>query len=407
MENQNNNAPDMYGGIFDQSVEDMQTTKAAQGGGEMDPDYYRPSLNHKNVKNGVYQALIRAVPNVHDRSLQSVTKWIYFMKNPDSSNDNDKMQIDCSSNWGDKKGIITCAFFELKDSQNLRLRNLAKEQFSRKEYFWRLYQIVKDEQQPDLENQIRIFRHSKQIDELNNGCLNGNPSMGIPGCKFADPFDGRNFALHICETLTDDQKKITSYAKSQFTPPGPLVIPGMTLTKGDKASMDAIFGYLKAGSPDLGKVKAQKWDAETEEKVIKSIMTQIDDMTIFNKIYKKAYEKNYHVVSKPAENTTNDTTNFSQQASSQPAANNAGAQQSSTAQNTNQPAAQNTSQPAATVKSEPVKSTPVQESAPVAQNTVTEQPAAQNNGTNNTGNANGNGENFDIGNLDIDFSQIP
>ena len=284
-----------FGGIFNISAEEAQAASVGSSF-EIDPDYYRPSERHKKAKGGVYESLIRFAPNPKDRLIQCIEKYVYCLPDIKLGKADAKFYVDCPSGWGSQNNILTTAFFIVKESESMAIRNL-KEHFTRKQYWWRLVQIINDEQEPDLNFKIRIMRYGKQLKEKMDIQLSENPKEGKVSCNFIDPFDGKNFKLKVDTVKTDRngvEGKMTSYEKSFFQDDRSIMMlsEGVHATK-DKVGMQSVFEYLKASAPDLSKAAVKKWDDATEQKVIETVKLILEDDQLFARIYKKAYGKEY------------------------------------------------------------------------------------------------------------------
>ena len=204
--------------------------------------------------------------------------------------------IDCPSNFQGKNGknnIVTNAFFFLKDNESKLLRQMAKSYFSRKRYYFSLAQIMIDEFEPDDEGKILIFRFGKQVYDIIEREKTADPKIKKEAVIPYDPFRGKDFVLWIEEKQIDENRKITSYERSYFDDK----LTSMSFDKGEKRVKDTpknrklIYEYLKKHSPKLDQCQPKEWDAQTEQRVIASVMSIIGDEKIFDAIYKKTYGK--------------------------------------------------------------------------------------------------------------------
>ncbi len=138
----------VFGGMFNMG-DNAITAEDAGSSESFDPDFYRTSLTHKGVKDGIYSGLGRFLPNPKDVNNSTIHKWVYYFES-DPENPDKGTYVDCPSNGGNKFNIITQAYFELKEHESAVLRGIAKQNFMRKPYYWSLYHVMKDDQQPDI-----------------------------------------------------------------------------------------------------------------------------------------------------------------------------------------------------------------------------------------------------------------
>jgi hypothetical protein len=288
------NNEDLYGGIFNISADEVKAEEI-EVKSESDPDFYRPSVDHKKAKERTYEALIRFVPNVHQRGLNEIKKYQYYLIDPD--NPQIKFYVDCTSNEGKMYNIVSNAFFMLKDHDSAVISQMAKRNFKRLEYFWRLVLIMNDEQEKELEGKIKIMRYAKKVHEKMEQELTEDLAKGKRKCIFIDPIEGKNFNLIIKEVNDDkSNNKISSYDGSYFIGDRtPIVINGRPISKTEEDMM-MVYNYFKENSPNLAKVAYESWSEEEHDKIIRSVRATIDNDTLFNKVYRKTYNKDFIVV---------------------------------------------------------------------------------------------------------------
>jgi hypothetical protein len=302
--------------VFNMNVDNIITQERESF---VDPDIYNPSLkNEKAAKTGQYDSHIRFVPNVFAKQdnlpadqAHKINKKIYYLADPNKPDGN--FYVDCpSSDPTDpraKTNIISTAHFTLKKNDSAFLRNLAFDRFSRKEYWYSLVQIIKDEYQPDFNNTIKIFRFGVKINEKIDAMLKGDAKYGVPVVNIYDPILGREMILNIKNTEMTDKnnqtKKITDYSTSKFMDVSCAMSLNGLASRIDPTSPTAkqeIFEYLQKGSPKLSKMAYQPWDKQMEEKVIESVRISINDSATFDKIYFDVYKQKYVI---PATSNTN------------------------------------------------------------------------------------------------------
>lgn len=305
-ENQNNETVD-YGSFLSTSTDDLQNDEIDSS--NADPDYYRPAINHKNAKDRTYKGRGRFVPNVLDRNVQKITKYIFCL--PVAGDETSKFYVDTPEGEASKKNIVTQAFFALKDHESVTYQQIAKDHFSRKMYHWMLYLIMNDQQEPDLVGKVKILRFGKKIDEKIE--YEANPDASVQKTSeiaVHDPFEGKDLILYINEITNDRGQKMTSYTQSKFDDLSAISLDGGK-TRLDKTqeNMKLIFEFLKENSPDLTKAAHKAWTEEEEEKIIKTVQYLVDDDTLFNQIYKKAYGKNFFTAAPPSNSGSGSSNN--------------------------------------------------------------------------------------------------
>ncbi len=332
MRNQFHYSPedDQFGGIFDTSDVSFQSAEETSSN---NPDMYNPSHKHKKAVNKTYSARGRFIPNVNDKQLSKIDKYMYYFKDPEGNG----FYVDCPSNLGQKHNLITTAFFFLRDMENKLMKDIAGN-FSRKLYSYALFHIMKDIQEEDLINKIKIFRFPSYINNLIEELERGDESLGKPSIKVFDIRKGKDFFLKVNEKTYDDkatgQKKTrTSYDDSTFADEINTISldGGNTRTvftgnpEADRQTQQTIFQFLKQNSPDLSQVKPTQWDESTEQRIIESMRAIIGDQNIFNQIYTKSKfkpsnGKNYIIAvpSQPAANFGTVTNTSAIQPPSQP-----------------------------------------------------------------------------------------
>lgn len=295
------------GSIFsDDLTESVAEEVPSSGGG--DPNIYSISLNNENVVNGVYKSVGRFIKNPRvpkwdgvgekPKPLNIVQKWQYFLPDPD--NPAGKLVLDCTSNFGQRDNIISTAFFYLRNTKNPSYVRMAKDNFSRKSYYYTLMQIVKDVQQPDLEGKIKVLRFATQVNEKIEDITKTDDATNQIGVNYSHPITGRNFIFNLEEEefenkTTGEKQKLSSYSKSKFADTSSiLVVPNCAVEVENKPEYhQEIFKYMLAESPILEEYKAKPWTEEDEKKAIEAVRMVIGDDNVFNAIYKKMYKKSY------------------------------------------------------------------------------------------------------------------
>lgn len=293
-------------GAFDQ-VDDMfgiqeneaERIVAEDNTSNANPDFYRPSIDHKNAKNKTYSARGRFVPNPHDPNVHILQKWIYYMQDPEDPSR--KFYVDCPSNEGKKNNIITEAYFHMYKHEYATFRNVGKQNFQRKSYWWALFNIMIDQQEPELEGKIKIFRFGNQIHDKIVAQATANEALGTQAVTIYHPFKGKDLLLHIEEENYDGGQKGVTYKNSEFD--GAVTTfsldGGKTRVPMTQEAAVEVKEFIAKESPDMSQLYYQPWDTELEDKVIVAVRNLIDDEPTFeivmNKAYKSGALKRLHV----------------------------------------------------------------------------------------------------------------
>lgn len=249
-----------YDALFNPNVETKEQTSR-------NADEYSASAD--KGQGGVYKAIIRFIPWWQDPKHGSIQeKWVCWLEDPISQKGK---AIDCPSSIG-KSSILQDMYWKLKKSDNIAMQKKA-DIFSRRHTFASLIQIIKDQQQPELEGKILVWRYGVKVWEKINAEL--KPLIG----EKHDPFDiinGKMFALVITKV-----SGFNNYDQSKFlSEKVPLCIPddnGKLTPIKPTSNKQEVFNWVKTNSPDLTKYSFKEWDKETEEYVnhiIKSVTGQ-------------------------------------------------------------------------------------------------------------------------------------
>lgn len=243
-----------YNAFFSPDVE-VNEPKASQ------TDEYNPSA--AKGKNNLYQSVIRFIPWYQNPKTGSIQeKWVSYLQDPVT---NRGRYVDCPSSVG-KPSPLQDIYWKLKKSESVQEQKLA-DTFSRRHSYASLIQVIRDENSPELEGKIMVWRYGVKIWEKINSEL--KPIVG----EKHDPFDiinGKVFALVITK-----QSGYNNYDQSKFLDKKiPLCLPGPE--KDGKPSLQPIdvntdkkmvFDWVKENSPDLGKYSYREWDQETYDYV--------------------------------------------------------------------------------------------------------------------------------------------
>ena len=211
-------------------------------------------------KNGVYRSIIRFIPWWKDPSNSVKGKFTCWLVDP-LTNKGRYVDDPASVN---QPSILNDTYWKLKNSNNAALVQQA-DRFSRKQTFASLIQVIKDDNQPELNGKILIWRFGKKIqDKLN---LEKNPPIG----ESRNPWDiinGRYFALQVTKV-----SGFNNYDNCQFidfkNPGLQLYNDNNTLVEivNENSDKQKVFEYLQANSPDLDEYSFKPWTKDITDYV--------------------------------------------------------------------------------------------------------------------------------------------
>lgn len=228
---------------------------------------FRP--NPKKGQNGVFEAVVRFLPNPKDPANKSIiTKYYAYLTHPVSQV---KKNIDCPSTVGQQDPIQN-TFFALRNAANPILQENSK-QFSRKQQCVSLVQVISCKSDPSLVNKILVWKYGIKILEKINAEM--NPPMGEGHNPF-NLFTGRPFSVQVKEVsgfpnydacqffdLALEQSGMRIVVNNAQGQPQISVVTTATIaTEQGKA---AVFNYLKENAPDTDKYEYHPWTTEETE----------------------------------------------------------------------------------------------------------------------------------------------
>ena len=236
---------DDFNALFNPQVE-IKDPKTATG------EEYQPAA--AKGKNNVYQAIIRFIPWWQAPKQSIKDKWVCWLVDPVTQKGK---FVDCPSSVG-QKSPLQDTYWKLKKSESVMLQKQA-DTFSRKHSYASLIQVIKDDNNKELEGKVLVWKYGVKVWEKINAEL--NPIMGEPH----DPFDilnGKAFALIVTKV-----SGYNNYDQSKFLDKRiPLCIPDQTgklVMINDKTDKKTVFEWVKSNSPDLSKYEYKEWDQET------------------------------------------------------------------------------------------------------------------------------------------------
>ena len=246
--------------IFSQ---EMDTEKILKDQEKTETIFYRPSIVKE--KRDSYKAVLKFLPNIENINQSIVNKWTVFLHNPDTDQ---RRSIDCPSTIK-RKSVLQDVYFTLRNSSNAQLNQL-KDNFSRREVFFSLIQIVEDKQHPELEGQIKIFQYGKQVYEVLEEVMRPKTDLKTANNPF-DLFDGKLFFLDI-KKVGDFPK----YTSSEFLDKSALLVIDDKPMKKDPKNGQKIIEFLKPWAERLMEQSYKDWDDETQQFVSSTIQAILE-----------------------------------------------------------------------------------------------------------------------------------
>ncbi len=229
--------------IFNLSVDDFKVEEKRQ------TSIFKPDANAG--RDGVYKAVVRFLPWHKDPKKSIMKKWSCWLVNP--ANDEAKM-VDCPSTVG-KKSVLQDMFWKFKKSDSVAEQKLA-ENFSRRQRFASLVQIIKDDNNPENVGKIMVWPYGIKI--FNKLQAEMKPEFGKPHIPF-DLFEGKPFLVHITKVAGYNNYDNCRFLDERV----PITINGSEMQK-SADDMGKIKAFLEE-SPDLGTYDYQDWDNNTED----------------------------------------------------------------------------------------------------------------------------------------------
>jgi len=253
--------------IFNLDAESFVTKTKKEG--SLDLEFYKPYP--ESGKDGVYKSLVRFVPNHVDPTKSKIHKYYVYLNDPVSG---DSFSVDCPSTVG-KKSVLKDIFWKLKNSHSAADQELAKN-FSRKEDYYALVQIVQDKNNTEAEGKVMIFKFGKKLNDMLEAQL--KPEYGSP-CNPFDLFEGKLFSIHSRKVGEWNNYDLCSFVGEK----GSIEIEGKKMEK-NQSDMKTIMEYLETGPKNLSSFDYKDWDDALTEKIMGVIRNTVPDGRLVNEI---------------------------------------------------------------------------------------------------------------------------
>ena len=204
----------------------------------------------KSGKDGVYKAVVRFIPWHKDVKKSVMKKWSSWLTDPGS---NESRMVDCPSTVG-QKSVLQELYWKFKKSDSVAEQKIA-DNFSRRQRFASLVQIIKDDNNPENVGKIMVWAYGVKI--YNKLQAEMKPEFGKPHIPF-DLFEGKPFLVHVTTVAGYNNFDNCRFLDEKM----PIAIGGEKMEKNPE-SLSKIKEYL-ATSPDLSAYDFQEWDSTTE-----------------------------------------------------------------------------------------------------------------------------------------------
>jgi len=205
----------------------------------------------KSGKDGVYKAVVRFLPWHKDVKKSIMKKWSCWLTNPGT---NESKMVDCPSTIG-QKSVLQDLFWKFKKSDSVAEQKLA-ENFSRRQRFASLVQIIKDDNNPENVGKIMVWPFGTKI--YNKLQAEMKPEFGKPHIPF-DLFEGKPFLVHVSMVAGYNNYDNCRFLDERM----PVSIDGKAMEK-NQEDLTKIKAFLET-APELSSYDYQNWDQSTEE----------------------------------------------------------------------------------------------------------------------------------------------
>lgn len=250
--------------IFNLSVDDVDFYDDQK----TESDLYVPKA--KDTKDGIYEALIRFLPNPVNPRKSLVRKYTYYLIDADGNG----KTYDSPSTIPGQKCPIQQTYYRLSKSESAVEQKMAKK-LKRREQFYVLVQIIDDKVNPHLNGKIKVFKFGQKLKAKIDA--ERNPTYGEKVQMF-NLFEGKNFHLRLTR-----QGEFNNYDQCSFLKDSePITIDGVKMTK-SKENFDIIREYI-ASAPNLANFEYKPWDESTEAEVMSILRSMKSPGKNFDKI---------------------------------------------------------------------------------------------------------------------------
>lgn len=229
--------------IFNLSLDDFKEPEKRAS------NVFKPEA--KSGKDGVYKAVVRFLPWHKDVKKSIMKKWSCWLTNPGT---NESKMVDCPSTIG-QKSVLQDLFWKFKKSDSVAEQKLS-ENFSRRQRFASLVQIIKDDNNNENVGKIMVWPFGTKI--YNKLQAEMKPEFGKPHIPF-DLFDGKPFLVHVSMAAGYNNYDSCRFLDERM----PVSIDGKAMEK-NQDDLTKIKAFLET-APELSSYDFQTWDQVTED----------------------------------------------------------------------------------------------------------------------------------------------
>ena len=222
-------------------------------------------VNFKDGKGGIYESVVRFIPNVADPTKCIMAKQISWVKNPVTQKG---IYVDDPRSVGEFSPVVDM-FFKCRNTNNAQIQEFGKAHLSTKQQYAARVQIIQAENHPELVGKIKVLRFGKKVwDKLHN---EEHPTMG-QGYNPFHPIYGRYFHIkcvsqsgfnNFDQSSFIDNRNAQGISTTGFYYEDP-AYPGQMVPVTENSNQQAVADWLAANSPDLSKYDYQPWTAEQQ-----------------------------------------------------------------------------------------------------------------------------------------------
>jgi hypothetical protein len=256
--------------------------KNQSGGRKTDENIYNPDPDKFN---GKYDAIVRYIPYIHDKSLSKLTKYSAKFYNPLTK---EALWLDCPSNVGKPSILwdIETVIKGLKEEEPT-LHDDLKGKFSRWNNHMSPVYIKRYPQRPDLEGQIKFFKFSYTINEKIEDLINPEEDELTDNVVKINPYhllSGKDFTLKVRKKTRQFRDWDKCKFDSDVTPLVYKIGDTVVTVENSEKSVKLISEFLKKNTPKIDEYLHREWTEETYGKVAEAIITLLKPKAVLDRV---------------------------------------------------------------------------------------------------------------------------
>ena len=244
---------------------------------------YKVSYKDKKCTTGMYESIIRFIPNCKDTERNYIKKYVSWVKNPLL---NKGMYVDNERTVGGSSAINDL-FYKFWETNVKSYQDFAKKHLSTNVSYASLIQVVDDKQHPELVGKILVWKYGKKIyDKLVNEEHPSNPAQGS-GINPFNPIYGRRFYIKCVNQGGFDNIDQCAFGPAVDPTTGAEMASGLWYKDPNSANPDqfmicteqsdqqAVIKYLESTYIDLSKYDYQPMNAEQAQFVNQALQVLV------------------------------------------------------------------------------------------------------------------------------------